>query len=265
MSYLKRLPARELLTAARTYYVATTGNDANDGLAVGTPFLTIQKAIDTVASVDTAIYGVTIQIADGTYTAAGLVLKQMTGAGTLTIQGNAGTPANVSVVSNSDSVVTLSVPGSFVVKDFQLSTTGAGSNLLFVNQGILSHQNLNFGSATANNGTHVYAVGDGKIVCTGGYTISGGGYAHFRSAQLGWLSATGLTLTISAAVTFTVFAVAQYISWATAWGLTFVNPLNVTAQRYLTEYNSVLYSGGGGANYFPGNVAGVAANGGYYL
>jgi hypothetical protein len=79
------------------------------------------------------------------------------------------------------------------------------------------------------------------------------------------LSSAGKTVTISGAVTFSEFAVSQYLSWATAWGNTYVNPLNVTARRYLCEYNALLYTGGGGANYFPGNVAGVTANGGIYI
>lgn len=44
-----------------TYYVATDGNDSNNGSS-GTPFLTIQKAADVVSAGDTVI------IRDGTYT-----------------------------------------------------------------------------------------------------------------------------------------------------------------------------------------------------
>lgn len=45
---------------AATYYVATTGNDGNPGTS-GSPFLTIQRCVDTVAAGDTCL------VADGTY------------------------------------------------------------------------------------------------------------------------------------------------------------------------------------------------------
>ena len=66
------LGVREQLTANRTYYVRTDGSDGNNGLAnsSGGAFLTIQKAIDTVAALDLSIYNVTVQVADGTYTGA---------------------------------------------------------------------------------------------------------------------------------------------------------------------------------------------------
>jgi hypothetical protein len=87
---------REVLTADRTYYVATTGSDSNDGLSSGSPFATIQKAVDVVCSLDLSIYQATIQLADGTYT-AGATLKQYVGALPPIIQGNTTTPANVVV------------------------------------------------------------------------------------------------------------------------------------------------------------------------
>lgn len=45
----------------KTYYVATSGNDNNDGLSLATPFATIEKAVATVQPGDT------IEIRGGTY------------------------------------------------------------------------------------------------------------------------------------------------------------------------------------------------------
>src|SRR6476646_2875498 len=94
--WFRKSSGREVLTSDRTYYVSTTGDDSNDGLTSGTPFLTIPKAIAAVASLDLKIYNPNIQLADGTYTITSEIsLKQLTGAGTVTIQGNPTTPSNV--------------------------------------------------------------------------------------------------------------------------------------------------------------------------
>jgi hypothetical protein len=37
-----------------------------------------------------------------------------------------------------------------------------------------------------------------------------------------------------------------------------------TGKRYVAELNGVINTFGGGANYFPGNVAGTTATGGQY-
>ena len=61
--------AREVLTANRSYFVRTDGNDANTGLSntAGAAFLTIQKALDVVGALDLSTFLATIWINDGTY------------------------------------------------------------------------------------------------------------------------------------------------------------------------------------------------------
>src|SRR6185369_10064333 len=89
--------ARTQLLANRTYFVSTTGSNSNDGLAAGRPFLTLQKALDTITPLDLNGFSVTIQLADGTYT-DGVIVSELVGqlsTAALTIQGNIGNPANV--------------------------------------------------------------------------------------------------------------------------------------------------------------------------
>src|SRR5947209_19614879 len=96
------LGVREQLAGNRTYYVRTDGADGNNGLAnsSGGAFLTIQKAIDTAAALDLSIYNVTIQVADGSYTGAVTVTGPWVGSGTVFLQGNTTTPANVVITTS---------------------------------------------------------------------------------------------------------------------------------------------------------------------
>src|SRR3546814_286716 len=85
------------LTSNRTYYVAPTGSDSHDGLTLAKAFLTIQKAVNVVATTLAIAPGVvvTIQLADGTYTFSSvLALHRLIGAGAVKIVGNPATPGN---------------------------------------------------------------------------------------------------------------------------------------------------------------------------
>lgn len=84
------LARRESLTANRTYYVRTDGNDSNTGLTntSGGAFLTIQKALNVVlGKLDLSGFNVTAQVAAGAYTSAIGFASPQVGAGNITILG----------------------------------------------------------------------------------------------------------------------------------------------------------------------------------
>lgn len=79
---------REILTANRTYYVRTDGNDANDGLtnSSGGSFLTWQHAVDVAKTLDLSGYTVTIRDGTGGTYAENVEIKNIVG-GTLVLEG----------------------------------------------------------------------------------------------------------------------------------------------------------------------------------
>ena len=142
---------REVLTANRTYYVATTGSDSNDGLTVGNPFLTIQKALDVAATIDLAGFAVTVDVADGTYTTSQAITVPFILGGPLVIEGNTGTPANVVIDANGDfqcffTEQAISVTFKGLSFDHDIGGVGSGSRMgvLVVGQSIVFIEDCNF-------------------------------------------------------------------------------------------------------------------------
>lgn len=257
---------REVLSAARTYYVRTDGSDSNDGLSntAGGAFLTIQKAVDTVANLDKSIYDVTIQVADGTYTTP-IVLKTTVGAGTASIIGNTTTPANVIVSTTSNNAISADgAVGVWIIKGLKLTTTTTGFGMFIVNAPTtVKIQNMDFGTM-ATGYAHMIAGDGATIQITGNYNITGAAGRHLYASQLGKIIyAAASTVTLTGTPAITIFALADRMSLISTSAVPTYSG-SATGQRYLVQLNSVIYTGGGGANFFPGNSAGASASGGQY-
>lgn len=183
---------REFLTANRTYYVRTGGNNNCNGLtnADGSSgncaFLTIQKAIDVVwDTIDQAGYTVTIQVADGTYTGAVTRYGAAVG-GTPVLQGNTTTPANVviSVTSPaSGAAIDLRRGAALEVKGLKIQTTTSGHGFHISNQArLIISGNMDFGAVAAGY-SHLLADHNATLGGNSSYTISGGGYSHILASN----------------------------------------------------------------------------------
>lgn len=260
---------REILTADRTYYVRTDGNDSNTGLAntTGGAFLTIQKAVDTVANtLDIRNYNVTIQLGDGTYETTGVItLKNLIGTGSVHITGNEGTPSNVlinltTVVATTPVIKASDIQTIYTLSGFKIASTKYG--ILASHGAHIKLYNLNFGACTGQ--IHMKAEWGGAIEITGDYAISGAAYYHYSSVEAGVIvyDGTAMTVTITGTPAFNYFANASinsilYVPYITWSGST-------TGARYSVNFNSVIGTNAAGANYFPGDSAGSAANGGIY-
>ncbi len=260
---------RTKLTANRTYYVRTDGNDSNTGLAdsAGGAFLTIQKAIDTTASLDCSLYDITIQLGAGTYTlTATISLKNIVGAGAVTIIGDETTPTNV-VLDFQSSSNGFSANGIYTVyklKGFKIySSTSTATYLIHAHRSPakIELQNLNIGAGAVQP---IRSADGGGISITGNYTISGGATANHWTGVAGLFRCQFVTITLTGTPAFgNCFVAADYGSVFIVNVITFSG--SATGARYSVSANGVLYTGGGGADYFPGDSAGASATGGQYV
>jgi len=252
---------RERLTANRTYYVASSGgggSDSNSGLSALAPFLTIQKAIDTVAGLDCSIYDVSISCAAATY--APFVLKSFLGAGKVTITGDTTTPANCIVASTAaDGVGGSNVIGRYKIEGFKFTNATSGSHIKIYNTYLELGAN-DYGAATA---AHVWTEQNAYVEFTANYTISGGGTRHLFATTGAVIVCSSRTVTLTGTPAFsTAFIVGSRCSVFNLNLNTYSG--SATGARYLLTYNAIADVAGAGASYLPGNSVGATLYGGQY-
>lgn len=254
---------RERLTASRTYYVRTDGSNSNDGLSntSGGAFLTIQKAIDVASGLDNGGFDITITVAAGTYTGAN-TFRSIIGSGKIIIAGGAADLTSTIVSTTSaDCFSNLSgFYGNYQLQYLKLQTTTSGIGINTAGAGIVSFNNLNFGSCVTG---HIQAGIGCLIKATGNYTISGGSQYHISALDGGAVWTPSLTLTFSGSNTFSYcFVTPGRCGTVLATSMTFSG--SFTGQRYIATLNGVISTGTGNTSYFPGTVAGTTSTGGQY-
>jgi hypothetical protein len=259
---------RTVLLAERTYYVSTTGNDSNNGLTVGAPFATLQKAMDVVSSIDTGIYDVTVQLADGTY-AQTVNLSNVVGSGRVIFNGNSGTPANVilsgSPAAGKNSIYAANVFGKFVFQNMELRSTT--QHCIYASgpyTTVATGAGIRFGTVPAGS-LHIASLFGANVRLGGSYSIVAGGLGHWYASNSATVSADGgWTVTLVGSLAFTAwFCAADTFGVVYAPGITWVG--TASGQRYNANSFAIINSGGAGASYFPGSTAGNSfVDGRYY-
>lgn len=257
---------REVLAANRTYYVRADGSNSNNGLSntAGGAFLTIQKAIDTVYALDLSIFNVTIQVGAGTYTGT-INFGPSVGRGAVTLRGDYTAPSNVNLAFTSGFSAFSVASGAVVdVGGFKISNSGAAGNGVLVQNG----GTLNFVGAMewgTCNARAAIEVARGSVVVSSGvsHTISGNlaAFVSALSQASVFIQAGTVTLVGTPAITSFISCLSSAVQFS---AITFAGT-GATGTRYSVAENGVVKTGGGGASYFPGSIAGVASTGGQYL
>ncbi len=269
---------REKLTADRTYYVRTDGSDSNTGLvdSAGGAFLTIQKAVNVAAGLDCAgSYKVKALVGAGTFT--GTVISTGLPLGAVLWDYGGGERQNF------PGIVIEGVGATTIIAstDSYSTTQCSGGNLTFRNCKITNTVGDAVSAGSGGNCNLLSGVtlagAYNVISCyTGGTVIAnqipvtfelGGGVANaVLQADQSKIQVNGANVVTGVCALGFTFAYAQNSGMIQCYGGSFTGG-TITGQRYFIELGGMIQTAGGGANFFPGNVAGsggTTAGGGYY-
>lgn len=258
-----------IVTANKDLYVnAATGNDNNNGLSPATALATLQGAIYRAFQYPPSQFTIVIHVADGTY--AAWQTPAWPGP-SIIMDGNSVTPTNVNINNTSGPAHCCAVIGQNTVTVQNLTVQNSGSSaaggFVAINGGLLTTKNTVNGPITSG-GAVFEGFGGGQVLINGSHAFSGNYsiafFGHFGGiVQLANSGTVNFTTTTP--VTMTTFASANALGsiLLNAPNATFTGS-TTTGQRYLANLNGVISVNGGGANVFPGTVAGNVTNGGQY-
>ena len=264
--------ARQILTGNRVYYVRIDGDDANTGLlnTAGGAFLTIQKAIDTLAAIDFAGYTATIRVADGTYTGGIQVSGTWIGStdiAAVEIIGNNSVPENVIISTTGEDAIRVSNYGDLAISGLMLQTATSG-NGISVQSGSTVHIAglLSFGVCAEN---HISANDRSSVQIESAYNIRGAAISHWTAKNFSLIGGSVYTLMSGQTVTcIGTPALTQYFAHAASGslvscaGFTFIG--SATGARYLAELAGIVNTETGDIATLPGNSVGSVATNGLY-
>lgn len=240
------------LTANRTYYVDQNGSDSNDGLTSGTAFLTIQKAIDTIALLPTLNgFTATIQIANSGSIYPAYILKSIVN-GQVVIQGNAANRASV----NTYAAKGTDFEGKYTLKDLTIYPDANGDCIRLSGAVVAAINNVGF-----EGGNQQITLSEGALLrAEGNYSIRlDECQSHLQLEVGGCFSAIGRTIAVSGNVN-TAFLIAKVLAKADFTGSTFSGSAN--GKRYEISGNSAVRVPSASTAFLPGNIAGTLATGG---
>jgi hypothetical protein len=252
-----------------TYYVATTGNDGNPG-TVGSPFLTLQAAVDKALTSNVGKgVTITISVANGTYSAATVIAGVQSGS---TVSGSSWqTPLIITggasaILTSANQAATVSIGPNAMVKitgGITISASGTTGNrhgVAVASGGVFEQGNVTWGTCV---GDHVNLSNKAMMIHGSNYTISGGAARHINAAFNSLVLSTGLTVTLSGTPAFTAaFIESADTSMVLYSGHTFTG--SATGTRFLVQRGAYLRTGTQSLTYLPGTLAGTVATGGSY-
>jgi hypothetical protein len=249
---------QERLTAERTYYVRTDGNDANTGLAnnSGGAFLTIGHAMEVARGINLSSYDLTIAVGAGTFTERLVPGPYVTEGGTMIVSG-AGAGSTILDGAGENSVEGY---GHNTWEFHNLTFTSDDGSGVEANETIIIHL-VNVGFASVANAA-IRCRRNANVFLWGTVAFTGTSENFIAATEQGYVLCE-VDLTLSGTCAFSDVVV--YASTVSYVGIFSTITGSATGKRYEVNSNAVLDTGGAGSTYLPGDVAGTTATGGLYL
>jgi len=266
---LRSFPARIRLSGNLNLYVnSASGSDTNNGLSVGLPFATMNKAYTWLQqNVDLGGWQVTVNCAGTTLAPLSAVGTAVGAVSPLSIVflGNASAPSAVQVNASNLFAFAASNGAMISVNGFQISSSGSlpsgGCGLAAFQSSQLAFNNIIFGVCGL---AHLY-VTQASVILGGSatYTITGGAVSHLFATNQAQIQVQNATVTLSGTPAFTTYADAVDLGFIYAAGMGVASG-TATGSRYGGNLNSLIDTNGGGASFFPGSTSGALATGALY-
>lgn len=253
------------------YLDASLGSDLNDGLAAGAgnALRTIPFAVVTLvqSQLDIANAQVKINMANGTYVDAlhlPGVFVGASGNAAVKLSGNLITPSSVLWSCTNEYCIQMFDNAILEIEGMKLvGLGGSAGGITMSSQSIIRLiQAIDFGACPS---AHMSISQGSVIFVDASYSISGSATFHvIVSAGGQFLLGGGLTITLLANITVTIFAYAEWAiqSWS---AVTFsLGAFAVTGQKYSCLGNAFINTSTADINWLPGSVPGSISLGGIY-
>jgi hypothetical protein len=255
----------EWLSANRTVYVATTGNDTTGDGTVGTPWLTIQYALNKLSKIHLNGYTYTVSIANGTYTTQAITLVDPVGygaGGRTVIKGGSGTASDVILTGDNVSTAIYSYfVNNYTIQDVTIRQTGTTADCIqIVSSFGIWYSNIRFGQGNVQLRVTQNSVAQQTGNCESYENAQRWVYVDARSyLVLAYLTAFG-TRTYSSPVV-------GANDGSRIWAGSMTKSGTVTGARYIATGLAMIDTNGGGASFLPGGSAGSVGTTppGYYF
>ncbi|MDR1396990.1 MAG: hypothetical protein LBJ14_04600 [Desulfarculales bacterium] len=260
---------RLALTADVDYYVSPDGDDSKDGLSSGTAWASVKHALEyCYYKLDPGLYTATINVAAGTYN-EGLIILQ---GGLTHLRLQPASRSNVKLVGAGKTSVIIKgmivlSRGCLIAENLTVDCSSIQNITPYcfrAESSMIATNNVNF--KLANDGGVILSTIASNVSVGGVCAISGGQsnlvdifaavyFSRFSFGGNGSIAYSG-----QSCIRAHIFC--THHSNMDLGSTTFSG--SVTGSRYQCNVNSFINTGGGGANYLPGTIAGVVVNNSNY-